>query len=244
VVRAVQDFRRGETGVGVIGTAVNRSLDPATRGFLRATAYVGGADVRHRFSGSRYEFNASITASRVSGSRAAIDTTQRSSTHYFQRPDAFRLDSTRTSLSGHAEQVRFGKFGGPILRFETSLQRVSPGYEINDLGFQRRADWQEQATWAALQFQKPAAFYQRLFWNFNEWNDWTTAGMPLGRGKHERSHQLKNHWWLHAEAPSGSSARPMRSVRAGGPALRNSRYIAPWGRIEEMAAARWSPSFG
>jgi hypothetical protein len=234
VVRAVQDFRRGETGVGVIGTAVNRSLDPATRGFLRATAYVGGADVRHRFSGSRYEFNASITASRVSGSRAAIDTTQRSSTHYFQRPDAFRLDSTRTSLSGHAEQVRFGKFGGPILRFETSLQRVSPGYEINDLGFQRRADWQEQATWAALQFQKPAAFYQRLFWNFNEWNDWTTAGMPLEHAVNTNVHtELKNHWWLHAGGTLGQLGTTYcdRCAR-GGPALRNSRYIAPWGGIE------------
>jgi hypothetical protein len=235
VVRASQDVRHGETGFGVIGTAVNRSLDPATRDALRGTAYVGGADVRHRFNGGRYEFNASITASRVSGSPAAIAATQQSSTHYYQRPDdALRVDSNRTSLSGHAEQVRFGKFGGPILRFESSLQRVSPGYEINDLGFLRRADWQEQATWAALQFQQPTAVFQRLSWNFNEWNDWTMAGLPLEHAVNTNVHtELKNHWWLHAGGTLGQLGTTYcdRCAR-GGPAVRNSRFFAPWGGIE------------
>jgi hypothetical protein len=235
LVRANQDFRNGETGIGVIGTAVNRSLDGASRDFLRGTAYVGGADFRHRFKQGRFEFNASITGSRVSGSPAAITSSQTNATHYYQRPDgALRLDTTATSLSGHAEQVRFGKFGGPLLRFETSLQRVSPGYEINDLGFLRRADWQEQATWAALQFQKPTAVYQRLFWNFNEWNDWTMAGLPLEHAVNTNVHtELKNHWWLHLGGTLGNLGKTYcdRCAR-GGPAVRNSRYFAPWGGVQ------------
>ena len=234
VVRATQDFRHGETGIGVIGTAVNRSLDPASRDFLRGTAYVGGADLRHRFTGGRYEFNASVSASQVTGSPVAIAATQTNATHYYQRPDgALQFDPTRTSLGGHAEQVRFGKFGGPLLRFETSLQRVSPGYEINDLGYLRRADWQEQATWAALQFQKPAAFYQRLFWNFNEWNDWTMAGLPLDHAVNTNAHtELKNHWWLHLGGTLGQLGTTYDDRRArGGPAVRNSSFFAPWGGI-------------
>src|SRR5467141_1486360 len=35
VVRAQQDFRNGQSGIGFLGTAVNRSLDPATEGYLR-----------------------------------------------------------------------------------------------------------------------------------------------------------------------------------------------------------------
>lgn len=235
LVRATQDFRSGETGIGVIGTAVNRSLDGDTRDFLRGTAYVGGADLRHRFKGGRYEFNASITGSRVAGSRAAITGTQMNSTHNFQRPDgSLGVDTTATSLSGHAEQVRFGKFGGPILRFETSLQRVSPGYDINDLGFLRRADWQEQATWAALQFQKPTALYTRLFWNFNQWNDWTTAGQPIEHAVNTNVHtELKNRWWLHAGGTLGRLGKTYcdRCAR-GGPAVRNSQYLSPWGGIQ------------
>lgn len=235
VIRATQDVRNGETGFGLIGTAVNRSLDPAIRDLLRGTAYVGGADVRHRFTGGLYEVNASITASRVSGSPTAIAATQQSSTHYYQRPDgALRFDSTRTSLTGHAEQVRFGRVGGPLLRFETSYQRVSPGYEINDLGFLNRADRQEQATWAALQFQKPTAVYQRLYWNFNEWNDWTTAGLPLEHAVNTNVHtELKNHWWLHAGGTLGQLGTTYcdRCAR-GGPAVRNSPYLSPWGGIQ------------
>ena len=235
VVRATQDLRDGETGIGMIGTAVTRSLDQWTRDYLRSSALVGGADVRHRFLQGRYEVNGSITASRVSGSPAAIAATQRNSTHYYQRPDgALRFDSTRSALTGHAAQVRFGKFGGPLLRFETSYQRVSPGYEINDLGFLNRADWQEQATWAALQFHRPAVFYQRLFWNFNEWSDWTTAGLPLEHAVNTNIHtELQNHWWLHAGGTLGQLGTTFcdRCAR-GGPALRGSPYIAPWGGIE------------
>jgi hypothetical protein len=235
VVRATQDLRHGETGIGVIGTAVNRALDQWSRDYLRSSAVVGGADVRHRFLQGRYELSGSITASRVTGSPAAIAATQQNSTHYYQRPDgALRFDSTRTALTGHAAQVRFGKFGGPLLRFETSYQRVSPGYEINDLGFLNRADWQEQATWVALQFQRPAAFYQRLFWNFNEWNDWTTAGLPLQHAVNTNAHtELKNHWWLHAGGTLGQLGTTYcdRCAR-GGPALRGSPYVAPWGGIE------------
>jgi Domain of unknown function (DUF5916)/Carbohydrate family 9 binding domain-like len=235
VLRATQDFRQGESGIGIIGTAVNRSLDAWSRDYLRRSAVVGGADVRHRFDHGRFEFNASFTSSRIAGSPIAIAATQQSAAHYYQRPDgALRYDSTRTTLTGHAEQLRFGKFGGPLLRFETSLQRVSPGYEINDIGFQQRADWQEQATWAALQFQKPGLFYQRLFWNFNEWNDWTMAGLPLEHAVNTNAHtELKNHWWLHAGGTLGQLGQAYcdRCAR-GGPAVRVDPYISPWAGIE------------
>jgi hypothetical protein len=235
VVRGTQDFRNGETGIGIIATGVSRSLDGWTGDFVRSSAAVGGVDVRHRFLRGRYELNGSFTASRVTGSPAAIAATQQSATHYYQRPDAgLGFDSTRTALAGHAEQIKFGKFGGGVLRFETSLQRVSPGYEINDLGYLRRADWQEQATWAQIRLQKPAAFYNRLFWNFNEWNDWTAEGLPLEHAVNTNVHtELRNHWWLHAGGTIGQlgTAYCDRCAR-GGPAARVSPYIAPWGGIE------------
>jgi hypothetical protein len=235
VARATQDFRHGETGIGLILTAVNRSVDQWTRDFLRSSSLVGGADFRHRFQHGRFEFNASITGSRVTGSSGAIAATQQNATHYYQRPDDdLQFDPTRTALTGHAEQVRFGKFAGDRLYFETSLQRVSPGYEINDLGFLRRADWQEQATWAQLHFNKPTAVFQRLFWNFNEWNDWTTEGLALEHAVNTNMHtELKNHWWLHLGGTLGQLGSTFcdRCAR-GGPAVRQSSYIAPWGGFE------------
>lgn len=128
--------------MGFIGTMVNRSVDQWTENSLRSNALVGGVDLRNRFLKGRYQITGRVVGSRVTGSADAIAATQRSSVHYFQRPDAgLPFDATTTSLGGDAEQVTFGKVGGGLIRFETSYERVSPGFESNDLGFLRRADF-------------------------------------------------------------------------------------------------------
>jgi uncharacterized protein DUF5916/cellulose/xylan binding protein with CBM9 domain len=240
VIRATQDLRRGETGIGMIATLVNRSLDDWTRADLRSSAQVGGLDFRHRFHKGQFQVNASAMGSRVTGNPAAIDATQRNSVHFYQRPDGeLDYDPTRSSLAGHSEQVRFGKFGGGKLRFETSYQRISPGFEANDLGFLRRADWQSQATWAALNFNKPGPFFRRLFWNFNEEQQWTTKGLPLDRWVNSNVHfELPNSWWVHAGGSLGGLGTVYcdRCAR-GGPALRVDNYVAPWGGIQ--GDTRW-----
>src|SRR5438132_148491 len=105
VLRGQQDFRKGQSGVGVMFTAVNRSLDPLTDAALRRSAYVGALDFRHRFLNSRYQVSGSLDLSQVTGTAAAITATQRDAVHYYQRPDAgLPLDSTRTSLARDAEE--------------------------------------------------------------------------------------------------------------------------------------------
>jgi len=244
VVRATQDFRKGETGVGVIGTFVNRSNDQWTEAFVRGSAFVGGVNLRHRFLKSRYEINAKFAGSRVSGSPEAIAATQRSSVHYFQRPDSpLEFDPTRTSLRGDYEQIQFGKVGGGKLRFETSYQWVSPGFETNDLGFLRRADWQSHATWAQLAWNKPALFFRRLFWNANEWMDWTADGMPLERAVNTNVHtEFKNSWWLHMGGTYGGLGGVLcdRCAR-GGPALRTDQSFSGWGGIEGDSRGIFTP---
>ena len=235
VVRATQDFRKGETGVGFIGTMVNRDNDSWTESALRSSAMVGGLDLRHRFLQGRYELTAKVVGSRVTGSEDAIAATQRSSVHYFQRPDGeLTYDGTRRSLSGDYEQLTFGKFGGGKIRFQTAVQRVSPGFETNDLGFLRRADWQSWATWASINLNKPGPFYRRLFWNFNEWNDWTTKGLLLERAVNTNVHfELPNAWWFHLGGTLGGLGDvACDRCSRGGPALSTDAFIAPWGGIQ------------
>ena len=234
VVRAEQDLRGGNTGFGIIGTAVNRSLDQWSADSLHREAYVGGLDFRNRFAQERYQVSGSVTLSQVSGTAAAISQTQLGAVHYYQRPDGpLHFDSTRTALGGDQEQVKFGKVGGGTIQFETSWQRESPGYEINDLGYLQRADWQEQAAWVVFNFYKPTKVYKRLFWNFNTWNDWTAAGLPLEHALNTNAHtELANHWWLHAGVTAGAigTAYCDRCAR-GGPALRRSPALVPWAGI-------------
>lgn len=67
------------------------------------------ADFRHRFRGGKYELSGSVVVSRVAGSAQAIAATRHDAAHYYQRPDALRFDSTRTSLSGDVEALQVGK---------------------------------------------------------------------------------------------------------------------------------------
>jgi hypothetical protein len=237
VLRLQQDLNNHKSGVGLIFTSVDRALDGPSRDLLRRSAYVGGFDARHQFGpGNNYLLTAAVTASRIDGDRAAIVGTQTDPAHYYQRPDGrLNVDTTSTSLAGDTETLHFAKYGGGIVIFETSYQRISPGYEINDLGFLNRADWQDQSTWMGLQFLRKNKFYDQLRWNFNEWQDWTSAGdLQLERAVNTNGHiQFHNNWFLHIGGTAGQLGTTFsdRATR-GGPALRQSSYTAPWIEVQ------------
>jgi len=234
VLRGNQDFQNGAGSVGFIVTGVNRSLDASSAPYLHESAYTGGVDARWRFHG-RYEVSGSFDLSRVAGDAAAIALTQRSPVHLYQRPDdRLELDSTRTSLGGSNQEIRFAKVGGRRLHFETAYQRRSPGFDINDIGFLRQADQQEWTSWANLVFSEPNAVFQQLRWNFNNWEYWTAAGLPTERAFNTNVHiQWTNRWWLHIGGTLGQvGATYCDRCARGGPAIRQDLYISPWMTIE------------
>src|SRR5688572_2458422 len=232
VLRAQQDIRGGEAGVSVIATGVNRSLDDLSRPFLHSSAYTTGATFRNRFHDGQYELAGQLAASRVGGSQDVIYRTQRNAVHYFQQPDDdHEVDSSRTSLSGHAEQLKFGKYGGGITRFETSIVRQSAGFEVNDLGFLRRADVLDWSTWAALSYREARGIYRWLQINGNHWETWNTSGTRLENALNFNGHMgLKNNWDVHLGGTMAALSESYcdRCTR-GGPPLRKSRGFYPWG---------------
>ena len=230
VLRLRQDLRGGESSIGGIVTTVNRSTDSWSSPYLHSSAYVGAMDFRHRFPGGRYELSGSVDFSRVAGSAQAIASTQQSSTHYYQRPDVLRFDSTRTSLAGDAEGLQFGKVGGNHLLFQTNVERRSPGFEVNDLGYLQRADQVTWSTWAGFFDRHTRRLYQRFQWNFNWWQYWTTAGLPEERAFNTNTHTtFNNAWSLHFGGTAGQLGTTYcYSCARGGPAVRQDPYLAPW----------------
>ncbi len=234
VLRAVQDFRGGDAGVSVIATAVNRSLDALTNPYLHSSAYTGGATFRNRFVQGEYELAGQFAASQLAGSQAVMTRTQTDAVHYFQQPDSrLELDTTRTSLGGHAEQLKFGKYGGGVTRFETSLVRQSPGFDVNDIGYLRRADLLDWSTWAALSFRDARGIYRWLQVNGNHWETWNTSGTRLENALNFNGHMgLNNNWDVHLGS-TFAKLTPSYCDRCtrGGPALRQSRAMYPWGGV-------------
>lgn len=199
VLRLSQDLRNGNSGIGLMATATNRSLDDDTRRFLREGAYAFGVDARHRFgTNNNFQVSGSAVGSLVTGSQEAIWRTQRSAVHQFQRPDSrYEVDSSRTQMAGSRFNVSVGKQGGGITRFNTGVTRISAGYEVNDAGFQTRADHTQNGNWFGLQFMQPTKLYRRLFVNFNNWNEFTTDGLHLNTGANININgELPNQWWF------------------------------------------------
>jgi hypothetical protein len=232
VLRAQQDFRDGDAGISIIGTAVNRSLNDWTDAWMHREAYTAGATFRNRFSNKRYELAGQLAGSRVIGTPTAIWRTQNSSVHYYQQPgDDLEVDSTRTSLGGYAAQLKFGKYSGGITRFETSVVQQSAGFEANDLGFLRRADLTDWSTWAALSFRDATKLYRWAQVNGNHWETWNTSGTRLQNALNFNGHMgLHNNWDIHL---GGTVDRLTESYcdrcTRGGPVIRGSRGFYPWG---------------
>lgn len=233
-LRMQQDFRKGESGIGIMATAVNRDLDSANVNFLRGGAYVAAVDFRHRFAGGRYRISGSLDGSRVVGSPAAMILTQTDRVHRYQRPDDDLIVGSQRTLSGDAQQLAFRKTSG-FIQFETSYERRSPGFEVNDLGFLLRADQQSWNTWGSFNWLSPKAFFQRGFWNFNWWQYWSASGgLPTERAANTNAHfQLNNRWWAHAGGTLGQLGGVFDDrVARGGPAVRVDPYLSAWSGIQ------------
>ena len=150
--RLKRDFRQGATVVGSMLTSTVRDLsDTVFTGALRSNATFGGVDFEHDMQKRKYIVSGFLSGSRVVGDDRAIASTQLNSSHYFQRPDSRHLsfDPTRNSLSGHIGELGFAKTGN----FYGSLayKEASPGLELNDMGFQGRADFRAVSTDIAYQ---------------------------------------------------------------------------------------------
>lgn len=225
IARVQQDLRGGQSGLGGMVTMTKRSLDQFTENTLRENAYTGGVDFRHRFFKNNYEFTAYVAGSSVDGSASSIAATQRSSVHQYNRPDDdLTYDPTLTRLTGDAERMSLSKFGGGITRFQSVLERFSPGFESNDVGFLTRADQQMFRNWFSLQFLQPTKVYRRLQANFNTFNAWNNGGLQIGQNFNTNWHmELKNTWWVHGGTNFNDQfATYDDRVSRGGPAVRRS----------------------
>jgi hypothetical protein len=160
--RARRDLNGGATTVGGMLTGVNRALaDEELSPLLRRDAYVGGVDFEHSWARRLWTVSGYVAASRVAGSADAITRTQLSSARYYQRPDAdhLRLDPERTSLGGTASALALQRSGDWDMSVQ--LRNVTPGFEMNDMGFINRVDVRSLATFLGRRITTPWGPLQR-----------------------------------------------------------------------------------
>ena len=227
VARAKRDFHNGQSGVGVLTTAVNRDLQGSGFNLLRSAAYLAGADFFHRWKGNTYSLNASVSAAYVRGDTLAIQAAQQASSRYYARPDAGHVDydPTRTSLAGVSADVSFNKPGGST-NWAIGGSTTTPGYEVNDLGFQTRVDRLSAAAFLGHRWTKPGKLFRFASvstfsgpsWNYdgdNIQNSFNLGGFA----------QLLNFWGFNVNGGIGLRAIDDRLTRGGPLAQKPQSYF-------------------
>jgi Domain of unknown function (DUF5916)/Carbohydrate family 9 binding domain-like len=184
-----------QSSLGFILTTTNRNVAESVS-FLPESAITGGVDYDWRI-GKRWGLNGYWAGSDVSGSPVAISELQRSTVHSFQRPDASHVeyDPFADTLRGHSGSVSFGKIAGERTRMNVNVGYKSPGFDVNDLGFQPRADEIPQNSWFQLRWQKPGKYTRNINLNFNQWSAFNFDGDRLQLGGNINAHwDFQNFW--------------------------------------------------
>jgi hypothetical protein len=137
VARLRQELRGGRTLVGGIATLLHRELpDDGTFDFLPSSSLTTGLDFEHQWSDRAWALWGFLAGSHVRGSEEALIRLQRSSNHYFQRPDAYRLDvdSSATSMTGMEWRLQLDRRSGRNWTGSVWAAQRSAGFDANELG--------------------------------------------------------------------------------------------------------------
>ena len=160
-MRLRRDMREGDSYIGMIATGVGRDLNDDTFAGMRDRAFTGGVDFLHRFANRTYALQGWLGGSHIGGTPEAMRWAQYSSVRYYQRPDQdyVTFDPDRTSLAGYAGELAFRKIAGEWLYgFEASM--ISPGFEMNDAGFQTIADIYSLTLGGTRRWVEPGRYFR------------------------------------------------------------------------------------
>jgi hypothetical protein len=229
-----------QSSVGFIVGSTNRERTDTT-GLIPTSAYTGGADWDLRFK-SRYSLTGFLAASSVRGEADAISTVEQNSRHYFQRPDTgvLQLDTDATSLNGASGRIGVAKIGGQRLRFNTQVGFKSPGFDLNDVGFLRRADERWVSNWLQVRSDVPSRWFRSRNLNFNQWTVWNYDGDRIFGGQNVNGNvTFINNWAV----GGGVGAQPIgfddRRTR-GGPGAFSEGYRMFWSWLDSDTRRRVS----
>jgi len=180
VGRVRRDLRAGNTVVGAMVSSVDRSLaDSSLAANLRGRATVGGLDFEHAWANRAWVVSGYVSESQVTGTAKAIAATQLSSARYYQQPDAkyLHFDPTLTSLSGHMSEIALAKRG--TWYASVALKDVSPGFEMNDIGFQSRVDYRSASTGFGYQSFDAGKIFRSTYLGGGTTSAWNYDGTSI-----------------------------------------------------------------
>lgn len=218
VGRIQKGYNAGNTMIGGMFTSTNRFIEDPELEFLPDNAFTGGLDLLHHWKDKKYFVNAKLVGSYINGSQEALRLLQESSARYYQRPGADYLDYdlSRETLSGTGGKVQVGKGAGGNWKYSTALSFLTPGLELNDMGYMRTADEIENQNEVLYQTTKPVSLFRSFSVGFEQRNSWNFGGTYLGSdGELSFGSTFTNQWSLRFSAEYHSQDIDTKVLRGG-----------------------------
>jgi hypothetical protein len=233
-VSVAKDFRGGASQVGVLGTAMHREL-PGDGSFdwLPSAAFSGGVRFNHQWSNRDWAVFGYVAGSHVRGSTGAVTRLQRSSVHYYQRPDAtrFALDPSATTIGGRDWRLTLAKQNGEHWTWSAWAAEVSKGFEVNDLGFSTRSEVLDGGTRITYREIRPGSVFRNYNVGVSSFHNWSHEALDdtwsIDSWHHARTSgnysvnafgQFLNYWGMGTNL-SYSPRRMDRRATRGGPMM-------------------------
>ena len=236
-----------QSSAGFILTTTSRQLVDSVS-FLPESAVTGGVDYDWRI-GTRWGLKGYWAGSRVAGNTEAITQLQENNVHSFQRPDAehVELNPFATSLRGHSGNIDFSKIAGERTRGNVNIGYRSPGFDVNDLGFQRRADEIPQNVWVQYRWNDPGKYKRNGTINFNQWSAHNFDGDRLGLGGNINSHWQWQNFWNGGGGINYNASNFDDRLTRGGPGGYNRANVNGWQYFNtderKILRFRWDSNF-
>jgi hypothetical protein len=229
LLRVQRTMAGGRHGVGGLGTLVARSLsDPGLRAQLSKTAMVLGVDGWTTLDADKvWVLTGWSSVSRIAGTAERITAAQKSSVRYFQRPlaDHLGVDESHRSLGGYAGRLVLNKQRGNVM-LNASVGAISPGYEVNDLGYLARSDVINLAVWTGYRWTEPGRIFRSRGVTAAYGSNYDFGGTHVFHGALlNYNNQFSNYWGAWIEALMLFDGTATRATR-GGPPIHD-----PGGRI-------------
>ena len=218
VARIQKGYNAGNTVIGGILTSTNRVIEGNEFESLSSDAYTGGLDLRHHWKDKEFYVDARLIGSYINGTREAISLLQQSSARYYQRPGAHYLnyDTTATHLNGWGGKLMVGKGSKGRWKYSSGVSWLSPGLELNDLGYMNTADEINQENVVSYLVNQPVSIFNTCEISLEQFNSWNFNGQYLGSGAHlSFLSQFKNQWGFSTNLIFHSRSLDTKILRGG-----------------------------
>jgi hypothetical protein len=219
IFRAQRDFNSGKQGIGFLSTFTNRFFkDQSLQSAINKNAFVFATDGwTFLDEENTYVLTGWAAMSTVSGNQQRMIALQRSSLHYFQRPDASHIsvDSSAISLTGYSGRLMLNKNRGQWT-FNTAVGLISPEFEVNDLGFGAYSDLINAHFFTNYRWKVPTDFYQNLGINAAAYVSYDFGGNRTSQGYQLGSYiTLREYYGANASFTYNPSTFNARRTRGG-----------------------------